>query len=484
MRDPFFGDPEVKVLLLNPPSPPGVGVERRLGCTVKVRGSFLHPPIDLAYVGSVLRKWNHCEVSLVDCVAFKWSHKRTLEYIAALKPHIIFYVMGSFTYRYDLSFLEQIKALNPEIVMAPFGWHVSALPEWYMQASDAIDLIVIGEPELIVSETMKALENNNDLKEVKGIAFRESGKIIITPRSPPIKNLDDLPFPDRTLIRNELYHVPLLKSPFTVIYSSRGCPFRCRFCGSNNYSEIFRARSPENVISEMRECIEKFHIKSFRFLDDTFTINKRRVTRICELILENGWDIEWACLSRVDTVDKAILKIMSKAGCKQIFYGVESGSSVILDYLRKDQTVEDILKAFEWSKQAGIFTGAYFILGTPIDDWSTIEETIRIAKRIKPDFVGFNPLIPFPGTEIYEELKKQGRLLHEDWEKYIGPNVVFQPDHLTPEDIIEANRKAYCQVHLDPAFMARHFLRLIKNRQFVLAKEMLSAFYYTLKGSG
>jgi len=474
----------LKVLLLNPPSPPGVSVERRLGCTVKVRGSFLHPPIDLAYVGSVLREWNHCEVSLVDCVAFKWDDERTLEHIAALSPQVIFYVVGSFTYRHDLAFLERIKALNPDIIVAPLGWHVSAIPEWYLQASEAIDFIVIGEPELIVSEAIKALENNDDLKEVKGLAFRESGKIVVTPKSAPIKNLDELPFPDRTLLKNELYHVPLLKSPFTVIYSSRGCPYRCKFCGSKNYYGMFRSRSPENVIAEMSECIEKFHMKSFRFLDDTFTVNKRRVTRICELILENGWDIEWACLSRVDTVNEEMLKIMRKAGCKQIFYGVESGSPVILEYLHKDQTVEDTLRAFEWSRRAGILTGAYFILGTPVDDWSTIEETIRIAKKIKPDFVGFNPVIPFPGTEIYEEMKQQRKLLHEDWEKYIGPNVVFRPDHLTPEDIIEANKKAYRQVHLDPAFMARHLFRLMKNRQFTLAKEMLSAFYYSLKGSG
>jgi len=296
-------------------------------------------------------------------------------------------------------------------------------------------------------------------------------------------NLDDLPFPDRTLLKNDLYHVPLLKSPFTVIYSSRGCPFRCKFCGSKNYWQRFRTRSAQNVIAEIKECIERFKIRSFRFLDDTFTVNKRRVTKICELILENGWDIEWACLSRVDTVNEEMLKIMKKAGCKQIFYGVESGSPTILEYLRKDQTVEDAVRAFEWTRKAGIQAGAYFILGTPIDKWSTIRETIGVAKKLKPDFVGFNPVIPFPGTELYEELKKNGKLLHEDWERYITPYVVFQPDYLTPENIMEANRKAYREIYLDPHFLYRHFCRLIKTRQINLAKEMLATLFYFLKGS-
>lgn len=474
----------MKVLLLNPPSPPGIIVDRRLGCTVKVKGNFLHPPIELAYVGSVLKEWNGCEVTMVDSVAFNWTPNETLENIATLSPKIIFYVVGSFTYRYDLAFLERIKDNNPDIITTTLGWHVSAIPEWYLQTSEAIDFIVVGEPELIVSELVQSLEKNDDLRGIKGLAFKEGNKIIVTPRSPPIKDLDSLPFPDRSLIKNDLYHVPLLRSPFTVVFTSRGCPFRCRFCGSKNYSVNFRFRSPENVVAEMAECIEKFHIKSFRFLDDTFTVNKNRVARICELIMDHGWDIEWACLSRVDTVDEATLKIMSKAGCRQIFYGVESGSPKVLEYLRKDQSVEDATNAFKWSRKAGILAGAYFILGTPIDDWSTINETILLAKKLKPDFVGFSPLIPFPGTEAYEDLKKQGKLLHEDWEQYIGPNVVFRPDYLTPEEISEANKSAYRQIHLDPSFLFRHLLRLIRMRQFTLARELFSSLYYTLKGSG
>ncbi|MCW4020878.1 MAG: B12-binding domain-containing radical SAM protein [Candidatus Bathyarchaeota archaeon] len=474
---------KVKALLFNPPSPPGIMVDRRLGCTVKVKGSFLHPQIELAYVGSILQQRNHCEVSLTDCVAFGWNKKKALDHISELSPDIMFCVMGSFTYRHDIKFLEEIKALHPELPLVALGWQVSAIPEWYLERSEAIDFIVVGEPELTVSEMVRVMETRGNLTKVKGLAFKKSGEPVITPRREPIINIDDIPFPDRTLLKNELYHAPLLKSPFTVIFSSRGCPFRCKFCGSKNYWQRFRARSPENIIAEIRECIEKFKMKSFRFLDDTFTVNKKRVIRICELVLENGWDIEWACLSRVDTVDEEMLKSMSEAGCKQIFYGVESGSPKILEYLRKDQTVDDAVKAFEWSRKANILAGAYFILGTPIDNWSTIEETISLAKNLKPDFVGFNPVMPFPGSEIYGQLKEEGRLLHEDWERYITPYVVFQPDYLTPEEIMEANRRAYREIHLDPKFMLCHFLRLMKTRQITLAKELVTGFYHSLRGS-
>jgi len=162
----------VKVLLLNPPSPLGIMVDRRLGCTVKVKGSFLHPPIELAYVGSVLKEWNHCKVSLVDCVAFRWNKEKTLKYISMLSPRIIFYVMGSFTYRHDLKFLEQIKAFYPEIITVALGWHVSAIPKWYLQKSDAINFIVVGEPELTSSEMIKILESQGNFMKVKGLAFK------------------------------------------------------------------------------------------------------------------------------------------------------------------------------------------------------------------------------------------------------------------------------------------------------------------------
>ncbi len=276
------------------------------------------------------------------------------------------------------------------------------------------DIVVVGEGE----ETLLDIINKKKFGEIPGIVYREQdgrllrsdekgGKIEKTAAREPIKNLDSIPPPSRDLFDNELYLQYYRKrgSPtVTSIITSRGCPFACDFCSHPIFGSSFRERGSSNIVDEVEQVLKLGYERVF-FQDDCFTLTKSRVIAFCDEVDRRGLEFGWECLSRVDNMDKETALKMRKAGCDQVFFGLESGNERVLKIMTKSVTPDRGRKAVEAAHEAGLKVGAFFIFGYPGDDDESMLETLRFASHLPLDYLGFTLPYPIPGTPLYERVK-------------------------------------------------------------------------------
>ena len=266
-------------------------------------------------------------------------------------------------------------------------------------------------------------------ERIKGLAFRQNGRIVVTEDEKLIEDLGQLPIPAKYF---EYQHVS----------SSRGCAWQCRFCGSPQFwRKKIRFRSPTHFVDEL-EMLYRKGVTFFYFSDDTFTMKKKRVIDICRSIIDRGLEITWYAISRVNYVDEDMLLWMRKAGCIQISYGIESGSEEIRKVLDKHVRTNQVKKAFEMTTKYGILSRAYFIYGAPGETWKTIQETIDLIHEIKPLSVVFYILDLFPGTALYEEFKEKSGISDDIWLNKIEGIMYFEtsPD-LTKDDVLAFGKR-------------------------------------------
>lgn len=435
------------VLLIQPPDPPKTQSLRdhmgNFGILKKglslVRDDIL-PPLNLAYSASLLEK-NGFEVNLIDAPALGYDVKKTLNIVEKVKPDLVVINSAGVTSFYDLHFAEQIKT-RADTIVSITGPHLTLNPEIALQKND-IDIVIRGEIEYTVLELSQKL---SEFKDVKGIAFKKDNKIIMTPKRPPIVNLDKLPFPAFYLLPMKKYRYSMFKkTPFTTCLTSRGCPFSCIYCPyPHGYGNFWRGRSPENVLDELIWLKNEFKIKSLLFRDQVPTFDMKRAEKIYDGMIKEGLDIEWRCETRVDRVTKKLLMKMKKSGCVGVHFGVESGDPKILKNVGKrgDVSIDLIKKTFKEAKEVGLSVIGYFLIGLPGETKDTIKKTIELAKELNADESWFNSPVPYPGTKLHEIARKKDWILTYDLEKYSGTEVVMRTDDLSEEDIKEALRNA------------------------------------------
>ena len=277
---------------------------------------------------------------------------------------------------------------------------------------------------------------------------------------PFIQNLDELPFPARHLVDNTIYRRPDNNKVQAVIKVSRGCPHYCFFCLATPTSgSKVRTRSPENIIAEIRECIEKYNIKNFIFWSDIFNQDREWTMNLCKKIIESGLKFTWSANTRADTADEKMAKYMYKAGCRLVSIGVESGSQFILDKIGKNITINDVRDTVKAFKKAKIRIYNYFVLGLPWDDEETIHDTINFAVELDSDFVSFYTATPLPGTRYYNFVKNE---LHEEIESY--ENAYYNPCvstySLTKEQVLDFHKKAVRAFYLRPLYILKMLTRI------------------------
>jgi len=321
-------------------------------------------------------------------------------------------------------------------------------------------------------ELIKSLEKRIEPKDVLGLTYRVNGVIKRNPPRPPIKDLDSLPMPAYHLLPMERYVSEGLR--YATVISSRGCPFECVFCSSSRIcGKRWRARSTEKVVEEVQLLTDKYRVQSIEFVDDNFTLNRKRVKGICKEFVKRGIDLFWVCGSRVDSVNSELVSNLSKANCLLIYLGVESGSQRILDYMMKGITLSQSERAVRLAKRYGLEVAASFILGMPDETVSEIEDTIKFAIKLDPEFAQFTIATPYPGTELYDYALENNLLITRDWSKY---------DTLTPvmrtvigvKRLVTLFRKAYfkfygrigyviSQIRKRRLIIASKFFKVIKN---------------------
>ncbi|MFQ6010407.1 MAG: B12-binding domain-containing radical SAM protein, partial [Candidatus Aenigmatarchaeota archaeon] len=288
-----------------------------------------------------------------------------------------------------------------------FGSHVTFRPKDSLK-EEGIDFLVMREPEYIIRDFVRKRRKGKNGKNVKGLAYRTKDSIKINPPYPFIKNLDEMPFPDRSPILNIEYFNPLVrKLPWTTLLTSRGCPGRCLFCSSPSfYGNALRMRSAESVLDELEE-IEKLGYREVFFRDETFTSDPKRLKEICEGIKKRGIKLSWICNARIGNVNKDSMKLMKEAGCHMIKFGVESGSQKILDNINKMIKVDMTRLTFKWAHEVGMDLHAHMMLGCIGETKETIRQTINFLKEIEPTTVTCAAFTPYPGTKVFGIVEKK-----------------------------------------------------------------------------
>ncbi len=410
-------------------------------------GEYAHddvfPPLGIACIGAVLEERGH-EVKLLDDSiepdetideAFRWAE---VVGITALTSNA----------RRAAELGRQAKAMGKFVVIG--GPHPTVAPEFFLEReAGCCDLTVQSEGDYVMPEILENLDTPENWPNVRNLTFLRDGKVIQTERRPFIKNLDELPFP-----AYHLYDMPRffrkMVNPGIPMVSSRGCPYACTFCDAEMTPRNYRAMSAARTVELMDKMMRDYDAPQMFFFDDLFTINKKRVIAICEELIRRGIFVEWSAESRVDTVSYEMLRLMRKAGCIKLYYGLESGSPNQLVTMKKAVTPEGILKGSKLTREIGMYFKFFIIYGFPGETDEDHTCTEDIVKKGMPHNIAVSLLCPHKGTEVYEQIKD--RILHhpEDVEYgYWHQTEMWRHDRYSFEELqaarnqlIEKHRKA------------------------------------------
>ncbi len=370
---------------------------------------FRFPPLGLGYIAAFLRRQG-ISVQLIDCTFLK--QEEALERIRLSRPKIVG-IQVMFSMKEKALQMAELLRKDCELLVAG-GPLPTSDPEEFLGTFDAV---VVGEGEETMLELAHATQSGTDLRNVKGIALKEKDEMKMTPHRSYIHDLDAVPFPSREFFDNAAYkNYYLMNFGYTItsIITSRGCPFKCDFCSRPVFGNRFRSRTALNIVDEV-EAVHGLGYHEIWFADDCFTLDRKRLLGICDELIRRHLSIGWECLSRVDTVDIVIAQKMRQAGCTRVFFGIESGNDSILKIMKKQATVKQAKEAVNIFKKAGIRVGAFFILGYPGENDSTIMDTVRFASSLPLDYLSFTFPYPIPGTPLFNRLKD--KMISEDWKE-------------------------------------------------------------------
>jgi len=430
----------------------------------------------LCYLAAVTRA-NRSPTKIVDAPALKINIDQTVETALMEKPKYIGITAVSLAIHNASAIAEKIKNQDPSIITILGGAHLTAVPEETMEKFPQFDIGVIGEGERTIIELLKSLEMGDELKQIKGLIFRNNGQLIRTERRPYIKNLDTLPMPAWDLLPGiSKYYKPtsygINRLPSFSLVTSRGCVHRCTFCDRSMFGNRFRTHSPEYILKMIKDLYFNYGIKDVRINDDEFMLSEKHLLKVCKLLQRENLDLTWSCLGRVDDVSEDVLREMKKAGCWQIRFGIESGSQKILDVIKKDIALEQVERAIKLARKTGIKTIGFFMMGLPLETEKTLKETIDFASRLPLDNFKINFFAPFPGSELYKEIDRYG-VASKDWKDlHMHVKPTFIPHGLTEETLIKYNKLAFRKFYLRPRTIVSH-IRRIKN---------FSSFFSLLRG--
>lgn len=426
-------------------------------------------PLNLGYIAAALRKEGH-DVRMVD---FNVINKKELpKIILRLKPEVVGLTALTSSIYNAKRIISKVKQIDKKVITVLGGIHASTLPIQTMEEIEDLDYLVFGEGELTIVELLDYLVKGRDIREVKGIVFRKTRKIIKNKPRELIKDLNLLPFPARDLIPFHLYAKHHVTRGFSrkdkkiiEIMTSRGCPNKCIFCaGHINYGFRVRFRSYENIVEEITKCIKRYKINHISIEDDTFTLNKELVKKLC--IFFKNKNLTWNCNTRVNAVDYDLLKIMSKSGCKKVAFGVESGNMEILKKNKKAITIKEAIKAVRDAKRAKIrYVECDFMIGSHIDETlETINDTVKLIYKLMPDFLSLSLMCPFPGTEIYDLMIKN-KLLDKkpDWSQFTVFGNLKRYErlkYLSSEEMFRSQHKILKEYYSSPKYILSQLIQI------------------------
>lgn len=414
---------------MTPPYPS----QERLGKLAFLGGRL--PSISLLYLASAIR--DSCEMSILDASFLDLDDEAAMDAVRHFVPDIvgISAVTPSISRAQNLA--ERIKASNPRIVTILGGPHITSVPRATMEVTPSVDVGVVGEGETTLLDIVNLFDGSRQsLIGIRGTIIRDdAGQLHQAAPRELIANIDSLGIPAYSLIDRTFPLRPALfktkRIPAIHAITSRGCAHTCSYCNTNIFNRKLRFHSADYVMHLIKHLMELGY-REISFEDDNFTDHRKRLTEICNRLIDEQIDLSWSVNARIDTVDEDMLKLMRRAGCWYISYGIESGNQETLDKIGKKITLDLIRQRVELTRKCGIEVKGFFIIGFPWETEQTIQETVDFALALQLSDMNIFPLTPFPGTAVYEQAKLQGEF-DDDWGKMDLQQIVYIPEQLTAD---------------------------------------------------
>ncbi len=434
---------------------------------VSEEATMILPPLGLAYIAGHLRA-NDIEVQVLDLAALRYQDDLARVAIQKSGADIVAMAATTNTVMEAYNLANIAKEVLPHAKIAVGGPHPTMEPIRTLKECAALDYCIVSEAE----ETMLELASGKPVHEIMGLSYRDkNGLVIVTPPRPLIQNLDKLAFPARDLLPLHKYWTPgVRRYPFATMMTSRGCPYSCTFCSNfRTQGKQFRFRSPENVLAEIDELVNKYGVKEINIIDDNFTFMPQRVKEICDLLIERNYDVILKTGNgiRADRVNLPMLKHMKKAGFYLVAFGIESGNPEILKKMRKGETREQIKQAVTWAKQAGLITEGFFMFGNEGEGEKEMRETIDFAKELDLNIAQFQVYTPVPGSPLYEKIARDGKVFSQKWEDFNAFNEpLFEYGESKFDLMVKMQQTAYREYYFRPKMIVKKILEVKNLKQF------------------
>ena len=391
----------MKIALVNLPYPIQVVREGRCQHEAAIWDT-VYPPLELAILAALLRSEH--DVLLLDAVGERLTNEVVYERLKNFSPNWLFCPVSTPTINHDLKVLKEIKGFLPELKTAIFGVHATYFAQ-SIAKSPVVDFTIMFDPENAVFDLVNG-------KIPKGVAYEDNGDVVAVPPDSHV-DLNALPTPAWDLIKKENYILPIVRKPYVLMETGRGCPYRCIFCVVPYFhGKKPRMKSVKKIIDELRDV--QSLVGDIFFHTDNFTFDPDYVKSFCKALIQSGMDFKWVCNSRVDTIDDEMVRLMKDAGCWLISFGIESGDQGILDGCKKGITVEQAKRAIDIVRQHGVMASGHFIFGLPGETEKTAKKTIQLAKSLPLNFAEFYIATPFPGSDLYETVQDTLTLKWDD----------------------------------------------------------------------
>lgn len=434
---------------------------------------MLAPPLGLLYLGRCLEYGGH-QVEVIDVPL----EKNPMDAIKRSLKSADVVGMRAYTYGCEdaAEIAKKIKEIDPSIPIVIGGAHSTIHANTALKDIPAADISVEGEGEHIINDIAKAIQGRKKFSEIHGVHYKENNRIKSGKLPIVIEDINSIPFPSRHLTDKyedkygRVNNANFIKPLVTAIATTRGCPFSCRFCSRHTLTHIptfkrYRKRSAENVIKEFVEINEKY--QSVFIVDENFLANKKRAHKIMDGLIEHGTQIElFVEGARVDSAERELYKKMKKANVRYMGFGIESGNQDVLDFYNKKITLDQIRKAVKLANEMNIIARGTFIFGAPIETKKHFENTIKFACSLPLDVAIFCPLAYCPGSDLYDEAIKAGRINKN--ERSIIADSRRGLGNFKKEELEEISYKAFKRFYLRPKYIINEFLKMIKSNDFRL----------------
>lgn len=463
----------MKVILFHPR-----GYDNSTGEVSITRYANHMAPIGILSIGAVLRQKGH-DVSIYDAgMQWKVLNSQWVDRIVREKPDYIGFSVTTYGFYDAYGIAEQIKDRDNRIQTVFGGVHASWGKARLMEDFPAIDYLIAGEGEMAFSDLISGKEKKN----IEGLFFRDNEGVKSGPPRTTLLEMDDLPFPAYDLLEGfpKKFPLPLFsysKYPGATVISSRGCVYQCEYCDRSVFERTFRWNSPEYTVEHIKKLHKDFGIKHVNFYDDLFTLNRKRVAKLCGLLRKENMDLAYNCIVRVGHIDEDLIHELKSSGCWMVNVGIESGDQDILNAEKEGLSLDDIRRDIWKVHNSGLWVKGLFMMGFPEETEQSINRTREFALSLPLKDANLTAYTPFPGAPIYNRINELGTF-DDDWRKMDCLEFIFVPHAFENKEILERYYSRFIHDFYNRPFMRKVWRKMLIQSPHSYGRLIKNAFRF------